>query len=324
MGSRSIDAVRGLASAERGIITTTDLLGAGLDPRIAERQVRRGRWQRPTRGVYVTHARELTGLDLAHVARRVGGDRAVVSGLVVLQELGLRWLPSTESVLALVPPDVRTRSNGRVVLQRTKELATLDTWCGGGLRMAAVPRAVVDAGREARSLRDVRGIVMGAVADGWADVPTLTDVLATTQRNGSGATRRAIEDARRGAASPPEAEVVDELVGCGVPFLVNPDVLLHGRLLGSPDLWLPGLGIGGEVDSVERHEQDDGSVESTYDRHERFTAAELELVHLSVRRIRADPAEAAAHLLARAQVRALMVHPEPAGLTVIPRGPLLQ
>jgi hypothetical protein len=113
-------------------------------------------------------------------------------------------------------------------------------------------------------------------------------------------------------------------LGCGVPFYVNPDLLLHGRLLGSPDIWLPGLGIGGEVDSVERHEKDDAAVASTYDRHERLTAPGLELVHLSVRRIRTDVHEAAAYLLARARARRHLPEPEPAGLTLVPRGPLLR
>lgn len=324
MGSRSIDLVRALSAPHRDTVTAAELVAAGLDPRIAERQVRRGSWQRPTRGVYVTHARELTGLDLGRVACRIGGDHVVVSGVLALRELGLRWLPDAHTVLALVPPDVRTRSNGRVVLQRTKDLAGLQTWSRGGLRMAPVARAVVDAARGSASLRDVRGVVLGAVADGWADVPTLAEVLGTTQRNGSGLARRAIEDARRGAASPPEAELVDALVGCGVPFYVNPDLLLHGRLLGSPDLWLPGLGLGGEVDSVERHEQDDAAVASTYDRHERITEPGLELVHLSVQRIRRSVSEAAGHLLDRARRRAQLGLREPDGLIVVPTGPLLQ
>lgn len=320
MGSRDIDLVLGLA-CPRGIVTAATLRAAGLDPRIAERQVRRGRWQRPTRGVYITHDRELTGLDLSQVAACIGGDSLVVSGLVVLRELGLRWLPESPNVLALVPPELRTRSNDRVVLRRTKDLSSLDTWRRDGLQMAPASRAIVDAARETSSLRDARGIVLGAVADRWADVPTLRDVLAMTQQNGSGLTRRALLDAERGCASPPEAELVDGLVGCGVPFYVNPELRLHGRLLGSPDIYLLGLGTGGEVDSVERHEEDDAGVESTYDRHERITGAGVDLVHLSVRRIRRDVDEAVRYLLQRARDRR---DPEPTGLTVTPRGPLLR
>ncbi|TAL26233.1 MAG: hypothetical protein EPN99_00610 [Frankiales bacterium] len=323
MGSPRIDAIAALASTTGGIVTTAEVVAAGLDPRVAERQVRAGSWQRPARGVYVTRAADLSGLELGRVARRFAGERVVVSGLVALRELELRWLPASDDVLCLVAPEVRTVSSRRVVLRRTKELAQLQTWWRGGVELAPVQRAVVDAARETPGLRDVRGIVLGAVADNWADVDSLDAVLATTQRNGSGLARRAIEDARRGAASPPEAELVDELLGCGVPFYVNPQLWLDGRLLGCTDVYLPGLGIGGEVESVERHGSDDDT-ETTYDRHERVTAPGLELVHLSVRRIRRDVTEAAAHLLSRARMRRGMRQPESPGLVVVPRGPLLR
>lgn len=323
MGSSSISAIAALASATGGIVTTAEIVAADLDPRVAERQARGSSWQRPARGVYVPYATQLSGLDLGRVAGRFAGTRVVVSGLVPLRELGLRWLPASDGVLGLVAPEVRTPSSKRVVLRRTKDLDELQTWWRGGVELAPVQRAVVDAARETPSLRDVRGIVLGAVADGWADVDTLDAILATTQRNGSGLTRRAIEDARRGAASPPEAELVDELTGCGVPFYVNPELWLDGRLLGCTDVYLPGLGIGGEVESVERHGSDDDT-ETTYDRHERITAPGLELVHLSVRRIRRDVTEAAGHLLGRARARRGMRQPEPPGLLVVPRGPLLR
>lgn len=323
MGSPSIAAIAALASTTGGIVTTAEIVAADLDPRVAERQVRAGNWQRPARGVYVPRSTTLSGLDLGHVAQRLAGDRVVVSGLVTLRELGLRWLPASDDVLGLVAPDVRTPSSRRVVLRRTKDLDELQTWWRGGVELAPVQRAVIDAARETPGLRDVRGIVLGAVADTWADVDTLDAILATTQRNGSGLTRRAIEDARRGAVSPPEAELVDEMLGCGVPFYVNPELWLDGRLLGCTDVYLPGLGIGGEVESVERHGSDDDT-ETTYDRHERLTTPGLELVHLSVRRIRRDVTEAAGHLLGRARLRRGMRRPEPPGLVVVPRGPLLR
>lgn len=324
MGSRSIDRIAALARATEGIVTTAELVAAGLDPAVAERQVRAGNWQRPARGIYVASDRCLTGLGLGRSAVRLTGTRVVISGLVVLRELGLRWLPASDQVLGLVAPEVRTPSSRQIVLRRTKELAALETWRRDGLDLAPVDRAIVDAAWEAASLRDVRGIVLGAVADSWAAPEDLDRALATMQRNGSGLTRRAIEDARRGAASPPEAELVDALIGCGEPFYVNPDLHLDGRFLGSPDIYLPGLGLGGEVESRERHESDD-DVESTYDRHERITSATgIELVHLSVRRIRRDVTEAARHLLSHVPERRRLARPEPPGLVVVPRGPLLR
>lgn len=242
MGSRSITAIAELAQSKGGIVTTAEIVAAKLDPRVAERQVRAGNWQRPARGIYVPLSAELSGLDLGRVAMRLAGERVVISGLVPLRELGLRWLPADDNVLGLVTPQVRTPSSRRVVLRRTKDLDHLQTWWRGGVELAPVQRAVVDAARGTPGLRDVRGIVLGAVANGWADVDTLNSVLATTQQNGSGLTRRAVADARRGAASPPEAELVDELLGCGVPFYVNPELWLHGDCSAAPTSTCPGSG----------------------------------------------------------------------------------
>lgn len=323
MPSRSLTRAVDLASRSHGVLTLRVLRDAGIGRDVAERQVRAGRWQRPARGIYVPHARDLTGIELGHVAAAHARSGMVLSGLVVLRELELRWIPSSPGVLALVEPDVRTRSSGRVTLQRTKHLDAVATWSRNGLRLAAPQRAIVDGARELDRLRDVRAVVLGAVADRWGDVGELRQILDSTQRNGSGLARRALLDAERGCASPPEAELVDELIGCGRPFYVNPELVLNGVSLGFPDVWLVGLGVGGEVESQERH-GDDEQTESTYDRHERMTTPGIELVHLSVRRIRADVREAAGHLLGRAADRERRQGPvEPAGLIVVPRGPLL-
>jgi hypothetical protein len=148
MSSPGLELAQDLARTSGGVLTRSQLLRAGCSPRMADRQVRAGRWQRPARGVYVPHNRELTGLDLGHVAAARAGSRVVVSGLVVLRELGLRWLPPSDHVLALVDPAIRTPSSGRVTLRRTKELDALSTWRRDDLDLAPVTRAVVDAARE--------------------------------------------------------------------------------------------------------------------------------------------------------------------------------
>lgn len=322
MSSAAIRRAVELARLSHGIVTTQQLLTAKLRPAMAKRQVQAGRWQRPARGVYVTHRRPLTGLDLGHVAAALVDGRVVLSGLVVARELGLRWVPDSSGLLALVDAELRTPSSGRITLRRTKQFGELETWRRDGLELAPAERVVIDAARELSNLRDVRGVVLGAVADGWATPEELRLVLDGTARNGSGLARRALADAVRGCTSPPEAELVDALVGCGRPFYVNPQLLLDGALLGSPDVWFPDCGLGGEVDSVERHGSA-ADVENTYDRHERLTGFGVELAHVSVRRIRRDAADAAAWLLGRAVAAARTASP-PKGLVVVPRGPLLR
>jgi hypothetical protein len=306
--------------AEYAVATVSDLLTEGISRDAMERRVRTGQWQRPARGVYVKHNRPLSPVDLGHVVTAYAGDAVVVSGLVVLHECGLRWLPELREVDGLVPACVRRPDSNRVRLHRTTSYAGLRAWIHEGLRWADTPRAVVDASRHVTSLRGVRGIVLGAVADRHATVDGLRSIVEAGQRNGSALVRRAVLDAERGCASPPEAELVDALIGSREPFLVNPEIWHRGRLVGCPDIWLVRRGVGGEVESVERHGSELG-VESTYDRHERFADASVPLVHLPVRRIRADVHATARYFLGRAR----QCQPAPiADLTVVPRGPVLR
>ena len=309
---------RRIEAAALARVLTPELLRAqGYSADLAEKAAADGDWQRGAGGIYLPHSRPATDMDLVAVAREHLGPQHLVTGLVVLRALNLRWLPADPQLHALVPANVE-RAGGRLIrVTRTSCYDGIETWVRYGSKFVTAERAVVDAARAQSNLRDVRGVVLGAVADRWATPDELLEILARGQRNGSALTRRAIRDAERGCASPPEAELVDALVGKGVPFYVNAKIYLGDVLLGSPDVWLVGRGVGGEVESVEWHGDDD-QTESTYDRHERMTAPGLELVHLSVRRVRKDVEEAATHLLSTTPVV------EPPGLRVVPRGPLLR
>ena len=306
------------AATRRGLLTVPVLARLGISRDAAQRAVRARSWRRPVRGGYVPFARPSTPVELALQGATYVGQPCVLTGLIPLHLLGLRWLPEVTEAHLLVDDRVRRESQGPFVVQRAMGFDALESWPRAGLRYASVERAVVDAARRAGSLREARGIVLGAVAYRKAAVTDLDAVLGSCRRNGSALARRAIRDAARGCASPPEAELVDALVPLRRPFLVNPELWLDGAKLGSPDVWLLGSSVGGEVESAERHEGDE-QTESTYDRHERFAAVGVELVHLSVARIRRDAREAAAHYVARASSGPT----PPRGLVVVPRGPIL-
>jgi hypothetical protein len=308
-----------LAARTFDVITVDTLEQAKLCTRWAARQARRGCWQCLARGTYVVHAGALSDLTLAHAGAAYAGPSGVLTGLVPLRILGLRWLPPVDLVHVLVPDSLRLSTSKRVRITRTTSIADLVTWNRAGVTFAPVERAVVDAARHLETLREVRGVVLGATADGHTDPSELQRLVDAGQMNGSGLVRRAIRDAERGCASPPEAELVDALVGCGRPFLVNPEVWCDGVLVGQPDVLFVGRAVTGEVESVERHgsEQDR---ESTYDRHERFVGHGLDPVHASVARIRRDVDEAARHLLGRVRDSGAW----PSHLVVVPRGPLLR
>src|SRR3954447_4119945 len=308
------------------VVTRADLDDADLNPDLAGRLVQRGLWQRLASGIYLPSSSPAAEDDLVAAAKAHVGKTFIVTGSIPLHALGLRWVPNHRGIHVLVPRGNQTQSSGCIHVTGVTGFDEIQTWVRHGVRYADPARAVIDTARRTDSLRDVGGVVLGAVADNWASPAELRLILESGQRNGSARTRRAILDAERGCASPPEAELVDALIGCRLPFYVNPEPWLDGVLLGSTDVWLVGLGIGGEVESVERHESDDDQTDSTYDRHERITTPGIELVHLSVKRVRRDVLEASGPLLARARPRADLpaATREPAGLVVVPRGPLLR
>lgn len=247
---------------------------------------------------------------------------AVISGLAGAQALGLRWVPGHDRVQVLVGPQVQRCSNEQVLVRRAVDVASIDTWRWGGLAVADAARLVVDGARECTSLRDVRGVVLGAVADGHADPTTLLELLDAGAVGSTAWARRAVGDAVRGAASPPEAEVVDGLLGCGYPFYVNPEVRMLGTFVGHLDIYLLGTGVGAEVDSKERHGQQE-SLDDTLVRHDRADTCGLSLVHVTPTRYRADPEAFRGRLFGKVAERRSRGLGEPGGLEVIPRGPLL-
>lgn len=333
-GMRTDEVVRRAAElgrASSGVVTAPELRRAGVDLSVVARLVRRGQWTRLWRGTYLTAAHAPGPLALAHgavkhVAAAPGRTRSnaapVVTGLAGAAALGLRWVPPVDRVQVLVDRDVQRRSTDRVLVRRAHDLSGVATWSWGGVAVAEAARLVVDGARECRTLRDVRGLVLGAVADGYAAPADLLALLDAGATGGTAWCRRATRDAQRGAASPPEAELVDGLVGRGRPFYVNADVHVLGRFVGRFDVYLVGTGVGGEMDSKERHGDAD-LLDDTLLRHERAGAHGLTLVHVTPSRYRADPAAFAARLLAAVADRERRGIPEPAGLVVTARGPLL-
>ena len=308
-----------------GLLTTQRLAATGFDEDLARREVGAGRWQRPARGRYLPSAERLDDLTLARVATSLAGERSLLTGLIAARALRLRWVPTRPGAQVLVPADVRRRSQDRIVVRRCAGIADLEPWLWHDVRVAPADRVLLDCALGLSELREIRGLVLGAVADDRASVEEMTRLLAAEPRNGTALLRRALRDAADGAASPPEAEMADALRGCTLPFLLNPELRLNGTLVGYPDGYFVGLGAGWEVDSRERHEGDE-SFDETLGRHTLFGGHVIVLAHPTPRRIRQDPMLAASGVLNVARARLLLPADlrEPRGLEVIPRGPVLR
>ena len=94
MGVIDLELAESLARHTFDVVTAEALDKAGLCTRWASRQARRGHWQSPARRTYVVHARPLSDLTFGHAAAAHAGPEAVITGLIPLRILGLRWLPA--------------------------------------------------------------------------------------------------------------------------------------------------------------------------------------------------------------------------------------
>lgn len=303
------------------VMTSAELVELGIYPRTVTRLVAAGRWQRLWHGVYLCATQPCSALTRAHAAVKHAGPTAVVSGLAGAAALGMRWVPEHKRVQVLVGPKVQRSSNDHVLVRRTWDVASVPTWQWGGLPVAEPARLVVDGARECGSLQDVRGLVLGAVADGHASPSDLTRLLDAGAVAKTALTRRAVRDAVRGAASPPEAEVADRLIGMGHPLVLNRDCFVGDLFVGRLDGYLLGTGVGYEVDSEEWHGSSD-QLSATLLRHERVGRV-LTLVHVTPSSYRADPWEFHARLAEAVAYRRAAGLGEPAGLRLLGTTPVL-
>lgn len=317
-----------LARAERvvhaGLVTRTALVEAGLDGDLGDRLVREGVWTRLAPSVYLAGAGAPTDGQLVEAAVAHAGPDAIMTGLVACRALDVPYAPAEPLVEVLIAPGTRVVSTAYVRVHQTAR--TPPTWRQGAVTYAMPLRAIVDGGRRLDHLRSVRALLLGAACAGFCSPKELAAEVEEGARRGSGLVRRAADDALAGAWSAPEAEaaqLVRGLVRAGLlpPFLLNPTLLLSGRRIGQPDGWIPGTGVGWQVESRRHHSSDD-DFDSTLAVHDAYAAAGLTLLHVTPRRLRRLGPAWAHELRAAVEARARAGHTEPPGLEVRPIAPL--
>jgi very-short-patch-repair endonuclease len=147
-------------------------------------RIARGRWQRPARGVVVTHSGPLTRAQRLWVAVLAAGDSAVCAGLTAAALEGLRGYEAAQIHL-LLPAARRGCSVPGAVLHRT------DVWFPEHVLARATPphttmaRAVVDAAAWARTDDDARAVVAAAFQQrriAMADIEPVLDVMSRSRR----------------------------------------------------------------------------------------------------------------------------------------------
>jgi hypothetical protein len=242
-------------AAADGVITARALVALGVPESTVYHRCRDGGpWQRLAPGVVLMTTGHPTPGQLVTAALLHGGAEAVVTGLEACRRHGVRRGPSPEPpVHVLVPHGRQVRSAAYIQVERSRRMP--QAIVRGGVPLAPVPRAVVDAARRLRSARDITELLADPVQRGFCTVMQLGVELAECGRRGSAVPRRVIREVSAGVRSAAEADAkrLWRRSGLPEPWWNAPVHDLGGRFLGIADAWFDEVALAWEINSLEWH-----------------------------------------------------------------------
>lgn len=294
------------------VARVAELVALGLPSSTITRRVRSGMWTSPFPGVVVMHGGPPTREQWIAAAVLYAGPGSLVTGIEGARRHGLRRLPDDGSLHLLVDQDRRRRSERRLIIERTGTMPPAVE--RGGVLVAPVDRAVLDAARHRTSRDEVRAMLAETVQARRSTPARLRAELDAGNQRGSGLVRDVLEEIEDGIRSATEGWGRDLYARSGLPpMLWNPTLRWpDGRFLATPDGYLPCVGMAWENDSMEFHpvEEDD-----TARRRASMVGAGIIVAHHRPRRLKTEPERVIEEL--RAHYRLAASRPTP-DLIVVP------
>jgi len=283
-----------LIEAQGQVVSRAQALSGGMSPHAVAHRLRPGGpWRRLFPGIYQTSTGTPTRVQQEIAALLYAGSRSVITGGSALRHYRLP-APQSDHIDVLVPQQAQRQSIADVRLHRTARLPEMVDVLPH--RRYALPyRAVADTARWLTSMPEARAVIAGAVQKGACTVAQLMEELDAGPSRDSALLRSVLFEVGAGVRSAPEADLRVLIKRSGLPQpMFNPRLYLpDGTLLGSPDVWWPEAGVAVEVDSKRWHLSPD-DWEHTMDRHARFGAHAIVVLHFAPHKLRADPASVVA------------------------------
>lgn len=211
------------------------------------------RWVQLHRGVYFTRGSEPSASDRLAGALLAAGPGAALSGAGALAQWRVRGIAVPDRPLVLVPMSSGVRAMANLRVRRTA--IPFRSMIVNDLSVVAIARAVADYCIDLPRLDDVRSVTSDVIRRQLCTADQLAAALNAGPRRGSAHLRTAVEDARFGAWSVPEARIGRAMRAARLPaFEQNVDIRDdRGSLLGTVDVWWPGLRAALEVLGAEHH-----------------------------------------------------------------------
>lgn len=295
MGSPDSDALAGVLRRQHHVIGRDQARACGLTLSALRYRLRAGGpWQKLLPGVYRTVTGAVSADQREMAALVHAGPRSALTGMAAARHFGLRT-PDDGPVDVVIPIKVRRQSTGFVRVQRSERMPA-EVCVEGEIRFVLPHRAVADAARSLKNIRDVRALIAQAVQQQRCSIEMLTTELEQGPSQGSAFLRVALEEVGAGVRSVPEGDLRALLRRGGLPMPMFNARLYDGDVLVAvADCWWPDAGVAAEVDSREYHY----SVEDwqgTMRRHDRLVARGVLVLHFTPARIRAEPRAVAAEI----------------------------
>ncbi|HLU58158.1 MAG TPA: hypothetical protein VKZ81_22080 [Pseudonocardia sp.] len=306
-----------------GVARAHQLVALGVSERtVYHRCLPGGPWQRLLPGVIALFSGTPTLDQYVVAALLLCGPDAVVTGLEACRRHGIRRGPVRRDpaggpleVHVLVPASRQVRSVGYVHVERTHRLPPAVV--AGGIPLAPVPRACIDAARRLDRPGEVTELLADAVQRGLSTVAALVQELGATSRRGTAVPRSVLHGVADGVRSAAERQAKALWERSGLPAaLWNVEVYdENGGFLGVADCWVDEVAMVWEVESTEWHLSPEDH-DRTVERAAAFTAAGAVYTATKPRKLRTDPQSVAATL--RATYERARARPRPP-LTALPR-----
>ena len=144
---------------------------------VVRQRVARGMWQRPCRGVIVTHNGPLTGEQAWAVALASAPPRSALAGPTALEVHGMDGFQD-DQIHVVIPAGGRAPSWEGLVVHESGELSTADVHPLEQPRRTRVARSVIDLASWCTNDRYARAAVIAALQQGLANTARMRDALS--------------------------------------------------------------------------------------------------------------------------------------------------
>ena len=177
-GTPGSEPVAAVAAGQDGVLTTAQAVGL-LGWSAVRWLVRSGRWQRPARGVLVTHNGPIVARQRVWVDLLRSGSDAVVAGVTAATLDGLCGYPE-ECTHVVLPPGRKLADRTGIVVHRSVFLGPLDVHPTRLPRRTRLARSLVDAARWSADERAACGLLAAGVQQRLVRPEQLHEVLERT------------------------------------------------------------------------------------------------------------------------------------------------